>query len=94
MDNKKLRRTLQSAGMECFVNYLLIFNDRNISDAEVAKIIKNERNYTDLACKTRTRHSRMIIDAGKLQEALQVIASSKKVEFKATEKAKELLQLL
>jgi hypothetical protein len=79
MDKEKLKRTLESVGKECFVKYFPLFKDRNLSNGEIAEIIKRERNYTDYACKTRTGHSRMIIDSGNAKEALKIIISSKKL---------------
>lgn len=80
MDQEKLKRTLNSAGKECFVKYFPLFNDRNLTNGEVAEIIKKERNYTDYACKSRVTHSRMIIDSGNLKEALNIIVCSKKLD--------------
>lgn len=89
-----LNRTLKSAGKECFVYYFPLFNDKSLSNGEVAEIIKSERNYTDKACKSRTRHSRMIIDSGNLIEALKNIISSKKVTPSAVKSAEKYLNEL
>lgn len=80
MDKEKLKRTLNSVGKKCFVKYFPLFNDNSFSNGEIAKIIKQERGYTDHACKTRTGHSRIIIDSGNLKEALTIIISSKRLD--------------
>ena len=94
MDDQQLDRTLISVGKEVFVTYFKEFCDSSRSNKNVAQQLKNERKcYTDKSFRSRTSHARMIIKAGRAEDALIIISRSK-VSNNTKERAVELTRWL
>jgi hypothetical protein len=93
MEDKWLKRYLKSVGMGCFIRYFNQFNDPDLSNSEIADIIYEEMDYTYKACNSRVGHARMIIRAGKAQDAFEMIANANRVDPEIAARAKVLLEI-
>ena len=92
MNYQQLDRNLRSIGKECFVTFFKEFCDCSLSNEDVAAQIKEERGYTDKACRSRTSHARSIIKAGRAPDALDAVrlSTSPQVTTHTRERAAEL----
>ena len=62
MDDKQLKRTLQSIGKACFLNYFTEFSDRSLSDEVVTSILVERECWDEAATLSfRVRGARRII---------------------------------
>lgn len=74
MTDTQLLIALRSMGMGCFVTHLALFrNDRFDNQAVAAEL---SRIYSAKAAQTRTSHARRILAAGRMNDALRLIASA------------------
>ena len=96
MDDQQLDRNLRSIGKECFVAFFKEFYDCSLSNEDVVAQIKEDRDYTDKSCRSRTSHARSIIKAGRALDALDVIrfSMSSQVTAHTKEMAAELAAYL
>ena len=92
MQRERLVRYLNSVGKKCFVKYFELFNDENIPNHEIAGKILDENEYTGKSCNSRTGHARMIIREGGAEEALRIIAESRRLEAGVIKQAIKHLQ--
>ncbi len=92
MNDQQLDRNLRSIGKECFVRFFEEFSDPTLSNDDVAALVKEERGYTDKACRSRTSHARSIIRAGRAADALDMVrlSQSPKVTAHTKEQAASL----
>lgn len=74
MNDQRLERNLQSVGMTCFVRYFHEFASRSLPNDAVAGILLERERYTEHSCRSRVSHARSIINAGRAQRALGMIA--------------------
>ena len=91
MDEERLKRTLQSIGMETFAKYYEAFADETIeSDALVDALMKVE-GYAEASAKIKVTSSRRLF-AGKGElGALRLITASSRVPAWVVEKARYLI---
>ena len=80
MNDKQLDRTLRSIGKACFVNHFAELSDLSLSDEAVAQILAERGKWDEFATLSfRVRGARRIIEAGRDQDALRLIAASPKM---------------
>lgn len=89
MDDIQLKAALNRIGKACFVKYLEDFSDDGKSTEELVEKLMAEENYAETASKTRVTNSRMIINSGRVEDALEIIISSKRLSPRVIEKAKK-----
>ena len=81
MNDKTLDRTLRSIGKACFVNYFTKLSDLSLSDEAVARILVEREGWDEApTLHFRVRGARRIIEAGREQDALRLIAASPKMQ--------------
>ena len=92
MNDQQLDRKLRSIGKECFVAFFKEFCDCSLSNEDVAAQIKEERGYTDKACRSHTRHARSIIKGARALDDLDMVrlSTSPQVTAHTKERAAEL----
>lgn len=93
MNDGQLKRNLQSTGMASFVKYFELFRSSEKNN-EVANKIRNEIEYTDKSCMSRTSNARSIMRKERTDDALRMIINSEKVNQDTKDKAKTLLNNL
>ena len=79
MNDEQLKRSLQSIGMACFVQYFPQFSDASISNEDLIELLFREKKYMESGCRTRVSQSRRIIANGRAKDALLIVASSDRV---------------
>lgn len=77
MNADQLARELQSVGMTCFIKHISIFANLQIDNAEAADRLSAIERYTKGGIVRRVSHARRIVSAGKIKEAVTLIANSK-----------------
>ena len=83
-----LIRTLNSIGKSTFVKYYYNFKNKS----REACILAFEENYTDKAKNTRVGHAQRIFNENKNLEALEIIATSSRVDIQTLQRAREILK--
>ena len=78
MDDKQLERSLQSIGKECFVKYFEDFMNSRLKNGDLIELLMSSEGYEESGCKTRVSQSRRIIDAGRADDALNIIMASQR----------------
>lgn len=86
MNDQQLDRNLRSIGKTCFVKYFEKFCDSNLSNSDVASLIKAE-GYTWKSCLSRTSHARAIINSPRCRDALLAVCESMRLERTIRDKA-------
>lgn len=76
MNDAQLTRNLQSIGQSCFVKYYNLFASPDLDRADVIEILKDENDYIEKSCISRTSHAKAIFNAGRNIDALNIIISS------------------
>ena len=95
MDDYQLDRNLRSIGKECFIAYFNQFSNPQLTNQEIAELMKKERGYTSKACQSRTSHARSIIRAGRAKDAMEIIRDSERVrDQRIRDRAARLADLL
>ena len=79
MNEIKLKRTLQSIGMGCFIDYFDLFSSNRFSNEEICEYLFNENDFTEKSCRSRTNHAKRIFSEKKEIDALKIIESSKRL---------------
>lgn len=75
MDNEKLITTLNSIGKSFFVKYLKVAASE-YSNADIARAIAEETNYTLGSCRVRISKIRSILNAERARDALSIVVKS------------------
>lgn len=86
MNDQQLDRNLRSVGKRCFVKYFEKFRDSNLSNSDVASLIK-AKGYTWKSCLSRTSHARAIINSPRCKDALLIICKSMRLKRTIRDKA-------
>lgn len=73
MTEDQLERHLQSVGKAAFVTHLALFQSNGSNDAAAGEL-EGLTGWKPLACRTRVSKARAIIEAGRLADALKIIA--------------------
>ena len=89
MTDQQLQRNLQTVGMACFVKYFDEFANPSLPHSTVVQILEGREPYTEKSCNSRVGHARMIIKAGRANDALLLIAASK-AGYRTKQQAKTL----
>ena len=76
MDNDKLLQTINSIGKAFFVKYLRAAASE-YSNADIARAIAEDTNYTVGSCRVRISKIRSVLKAERARDALSVIVKSK-----------------
>lgn len=90
MNEKQLKRCIQSIGKACFVQYFQEFSDPNLSREDLIEMLMAKEGYEETGSTTRVTQSRRIISAGRADDALEIIANSVKVPYPFRKKARDL----
>ena len=81
MNDKQLDRTLRSIGEACFVNHFTELSNLSLPDEAVAQILAEREKWDEFSTLSfRVRGARRIIEAGREQDALRLIAASPKMQ--------------
>ena len=88
MNDQQLDRNLRSIGKDCFVAFFKEFCNSSLSNEDIAAQIKEERGYTDKACRSRTSHARSIIRGERALDALDMVRLSTSRQVTADTKKK------
>jgi hypothetical protein len=93
MDDKKLRRSLSSIGKACFVCHYELFRDKSRTTPlfVVDFLMKNER-YNESGATIRVSHARLIFNAGRESNALEIYSQSRRIPRESADKARRLLK--
>lgn len=91
MTQQQLERSLQSIGKECFVRYFEYFNDNHYSNGDLVSFLVQKEGYMESGCKVRVSQSRRIIKEEMVEDALNVIISSKRLDSATLMSAKKIL---
>ena len=104
MNDQQLERNLRSVGMTCFVNYFHEFASRSLPNDAVAGILLEgeirpelggqRKRYTENSCRSRVSHARSIINAGRAQCALGMIAVADRLRLEVRKQAEALAKEL
>lgn len=81
MNEGQLKRTLQSVGMQCFVDYFDIFSSDRHSKEDIIEYLFEENDFTEKSCKSRTNHAKRIFKESRQIDALKLIESSKRMKL-------------
>lgn len=76
MNDKQLKRNINSVGMGCFVKYFDEFSNSNLSKQVMVQKLQDRENYTESSCATRISKARRIINTGHAYDALLLIAKA------------------
>ncbi len=90
MNDKQLRRSLQSIGMACFVRYFPQFSNESMRNEDLIELLMTQENYQEAACRTRVTQARKIIANERAVDALLIVASSVRVPDEVTMEASRL----
>ena len=93
MDNAKLERYLWSMGKGCFIKHFALFTDQSISWDERVERLWQAEGYTWDSCRNRVSKAQSIIKAGRVADALRMVAESRLVKAQYRTRARELLAL-
>lgn len=87
MDEKKLARTLNSVGKECFVRFFGDFYSNRLSREELIEKLAIETEYTPGSCISRVGHAMRIVREGCSANALKIIIEANSKLISAETKA-------
>ena len=90
MTDHQLQRNLRSMGMACFVKYYAEFSNQSLPNQAVIKTLLERESYTPGSCANRVSRARRIIQAGRAHDALLLIATASKMDYRTTQQAKAL----
>ncbi len=82
-----LEKVLSSVGMTVFIRYYDFFRDK--SREECIEAIRED--YSDKSKRTRTSHAKRIFREGKQKEALEIVASSNRIDEATKKLAQDIL---
>jgi hypothetical protein len=72
---------LSKIGKQTFVNYFNAFGDSSISNQTVIAVLQNDKSFKDHACASKVTNARRIFREGLEQQALSIIAESKRKDM-------------
>jgi predicted HNH restriction endonuclease len=84
-----IEKLLNGIGIKIFVTYFQYFNDNNLDTSDIIEILPN--SYTEKSRRSRISKARTIISNNRLQEALNYILNSTRVDEQIKEKAQNIL---
>ena len=90
MNDEQLKRSLQSIGKGCFIKYFQEFSNPRLSKEDMIEILMTEEGYEESGSTTRVTQSRRIINEGRADDALKIIAGSSRLDYQIRKKAEEL----
>lgn len=90
MTDADLLRALRSVGMAAFMAHLDLFQAPT-DTATRAETLRLRSGWTATACRTRVNSASAILNAGRLRDALTLIAAAEKVSPQARRKARQML---
>lgn len=93
MNEKQLKRSLNSIGKGCFAKYFEAFIDSSITDDDLVDGLMKIENYEESGARTRVIQSRRIVREEKALDALHIIRVSKNVKTWVVSKAEFLIQI-
>ena len=91
MDVKILKRTIQSVGMKCFIQYFDTFSSPRYSREDIIRTLENENNFTLKSCKSRASHAIRIFRENAELQALEIIINSPRVDSAIKNEAEKIL---
>lgn len=91
MSDETLLRTLRSIGFEAFVVHFALFTDPTTSTADRIDRLRRLTPWTEKSCRSRTGHAARIAAAGRIDDALALVASAGRVPDEVSGLARRLL---
>ena len=93
MGDNKLEESLGAIGKACFIKHYELFRDKSRTDTlyVIDFLVRNEK-YKEDGAKIRVGFARRIFDAGRQNDALKIIALSRRIPQESVDKAKILLK--
>lgn len=88
MTDDQLLRALRSVGYAAFVNHLELFRAATDS-ATAAETLHLQTGWAATACRTRVNAAHAILRAGRLADALALIAAAERVSPQTRAKARQ-----
>ncbi|HGM5492136.1 TPA: hypothetical protein ACKP1B_003816 [Serratia fonticola] len=85
---------LKAIGMKCFVTYYQRFADANVPTSDIIEQLHTQEGYTEKSCRSRLSKARKIINSGAGIAALEMIASSERIDDSLRNSARELISSL
>src|SRR6266403_5921126 len=79
-EEEKLRRQIQSIGMEFFTTFYFLLSNQRINDAEAVQEIRGTRGYAEIASHMRVRESRKLISEGRTRDVFKIISQAERVD--------------
>ena len=79
MTDDELLRAMQSVGFAAFVTHLDVFRSGQTS-ATAVTALKDRTGWKESGCRTRENRARAILTAGRLRDALDMIAASDRMD--------------
>ena len=89
MTDDQLARAIQSVGMAALVTHLPLFRSA-ISNEGAAAALNLRTSWAPTGCRTRVWYARTIIEAGRLNDALGLIADASRVPKTVRDTARQL----
>jgi hypothetical protein len=86
-DEEKLKRRIQTVGMEFFVSFYPLLSDMRIGQDELVRRIRTTRGYAAIASNVRVSESRKLISEGRTKSVLTIISQAEKVDETARRQA-------
>lgn len=90
MNDKQLQTALRSMGMTCFVEYYPHLCDLSLSTDDIAQLMLDDRKGWSTII-NRVRNGRRIVKAGRVRDALMIIAGARKADEQVRQKARQYL---
>ncbi|QXT38307.1 hypothetical protein [Gymnodinialimonas ceratoperidinii] len=90
MTDEEMTRALRSVGYAAFVDHITVF-DSGMSGVNAVAELQERTGWAASACHTRVSRARSVIEAGRVTDALELIAASERVSSQTRFKARALL---
>ena len=92
MDKMEIIALLQKIGMKFYVDYYtFLTNENNSTDYLIELVLKDHKDYSEKAIRTRISKSRKIFSNGKGKDALLIIKNADKIDDETKNKINKLL---
>ena len=90
MNHDKLKRSIQTVSMNCFIQYYDLFSSSNYSYADIVEMLENENDFTLKSCRSRASHGMKIFRQEGELEALKMIIDSPRVDSSTRTEAEKI----
>ena len=90
MNEEQLKRTLQSVGMKCFIQYYDLFSSKDAYREDIIETLEIENDFTENSCISRTIHAQRVFRENAEKDALKLIISASRVDPETRENAEKI----